>query len=143
MSESSQENRTIRGAIIRGIGSFYYVRSADGTVYTVRAKKKFRHQGISPMVGDEVDILPGEGEEHGWLEAILPRTSQCIRPPVANISLLWIVICPEPAPDMLLVDRLLIQARRQNVRCALIVNKCDLDPALPDRVREEYRDADV
>ena len=62
------------GTILRGIGSFYSILSrSDGNVYTVRAKKKFRRQSISPLVGDEVLFLPGQGEEDGWLEEICPR----------------------------------------------------------------------
>ena len=58
----------LRGTLMRGIGSFYTVRTAEGELYTVRAKKKFRHQKMTPMVGDEVLFLPGSGEEDGWLE---------------------------------------------------------------------------
>ena len=87
----------LRGTLMRGIGSFYTVRTAEGELYTVRAKKKFRHQKMTPMVGDEVLFLPGSGEEDGWLEEILPRRSECIRPPVANVSPLMLVVAPEPA----------------------------------------------
>ncbi len=131
------------GTILRGIGSFYSILSrSDGNVYTVRAKKKFRRQSISPLVGDEVLFLPGQGEEDGWLEEICPRTSVCIRPPAANITQLLIVIAPVPSPDLLLVDRLMIQARKQGIRCALVISKCDLDTELALRMREEYAQAD-
>ena len=48
------------------------------------------------MVGDRVRFQPGEGDQHGWLEAILPRRNQLIRPPVANISHLFIVASMAP-----------------------------------------------
>ena len=64
-----------KGTLIRGIGSYYTARDAEGSCYTLRCKKKFRRQGISPLTGDEVLFTPGEGEEHGWIEEILPRTS--------------------------------------------------------------------
>ena len=64
------------GSILRGIGSFYTVLcDEDGREYTLRAQKKLRHQKMTPMVGDHVRFTPGQGEEDGWLEEILPRRS--------------------------------------------------------------------
>ena len=131
-----------QGVLVRGFGGFYVAADDEGTEHILRCKKKFRRMHISPLVGDRVLFLPGEGEEHGWLEEILPRTSECIRPPVANVSLLLVVICPSPEPDLLLVDRLLIRARLQEIRTAIVVNKSELDPALAERIRRSYRGAE-
>ena len=128
-----------QGTLIRGVGSFYTVVDAAGDQYTLRCKKKFRRMHMSPLVGDEVLFTPGEGEEHGWLEEILPRKSECLRPPVANVQYLLIVVAPAPEPDMLLVDRIMVRARMQGMEIALVTNKCDLDASLPDRLREQYR----
>jgi ribosome biogenesis GTPase len=94
-----KERDLMRGTIIRGIGSFYTVRDADRQEYTLRCKKKFRREKMTPMVGDEVLFTPGKGEEHGWLEEILPRKTECLRPPVANVTRLVIMIAPVPEPD--------------------------------------------
>ena len=68
------------GSILRGIGSFYTVLcDEDGQEYTLRAQKKLRHQKMTPMVGDHVRFTPGQGEEDGWLEEILPRRNSFIR----------------------------------------------------------------
>ena len=115
-----------QGTLVRGFGGFYTVRDAEGQEFTLRCKKKFRRLGLSPLVGDEVLFTPGEGEEHGWLEEILPRSSQCLRPPVANVSLLLIVVAPVPEPDLLLV-----------------VNKCDLDEGLAQELSAQYAGAQV
>ncbi len=130
------------GILTRGIGSFYTVEEKDGTRHTVRAKKKFRKLRLTPMVGDRVRFTPGSGEEHGWLEEILPRDNEMVRPPVSNISLLLMVIAPAPEADLLLVDRMLAQARRQGIERKILVNKQDLDPDLSGRIREIYRGAD-
>ena len=120
----------IRGVIICGRGGFYTVRDEAGEEFTLRAKKKFRRQGISPLVGDRVLFTPGEGEEEdGWVEEILPRQSQCLRPPVANVTLLVIVAAHSPAPDWLLVDKMLIFARKQGIRPLMLINKADLPGA--------------
>ena len=132
-----------RGMLAQGKGGFYTVVDDTGASYTLRCKKKFRRMHMSPLVGDEVLFIPGEGEEDGWLEEILPRRSECLRPPVANVSLLLIVIAPEPAPDLLLVDRLMIRARAQQMRMLLVVTKGDIDDSLADEIRAQYQGADA
>ena len=124
----------MEGVIVRGRGGFYTVRDGEGQEFVLRAKKKFRRQHISPLVGDKVLFTPGEGkeegkEEDGWVEEILPRQSQCLRPPVANVTLLCVVAAVQPAPDWLLVDKLLIFARKQGIKTLLILNKADLPGA--------------
>ena len=132
-----------QGTLVRGFGGFYTVRDAEGQEFTLRCKKKFRRLGLSPLVGDEVLFTPGEGEEHGWLEEILPRSSQCLRPPVTNVSLLLIVVAPVPEPDLLLVDRMMVRARAQGMDMLLVVNKCDLDEGLAQELSAQYAGAQV
>jgi ribosome biogenesis GTPase len=54
-----------------------------------------------------------------------------------------IVVAPQPAPDLLMVDRLLVQCRRQGIKAALVVNKSDLDPALAPELARSYAGADL
>ena len=116
----------MEGIIVRGRGGLYTVMDEAGTEYILRAKKKFRRQGMSPLVGDRVLFTPGQiSDEHGWVDEILPRASQCLRPPVANVTLMALVVASQPEPDWELVDKLLIYARRQNLKPLLIVNKED------------------
>ena len=142
--ETRQEPGNLkRGTLVRGIGSFYTVREADGQEYTLRCKKKFRRERITPLVGDEVMFSPGQGEEHGWLEEILPRSTECLRPPVANVSRLVIVIAPVPEPDLVLVDRQVSRAFGQGMDVLIVVNKRDLDETLAGRIRKEYAGAGI
>ena len=131
-----------QGVLVRGFGGFYVAVDEGGTEHILRCKKKFRRMHISPLVGDELLFTPGEGEEHGWVEEILPRKTECLRPPVANVSLLLVVICPSPEPDLLLVDRLLVRARLQGMKTAIVVNKSDLDATLAEDIRRQYAGAD-
>lgn len=130
------------GQIIEGRGGLYTVSDGQEN-YVLRAKKKFRRQRLTPLVGDRVLFTPGEGEEHGWLEEILPRSSECLRPPVANMTLLALVAAPAPAPDWLLLDKLLLGARMQGMRALLIMNKCDLGEEAAEEARLDYAGADL
>jgi len=62
----------------------------------------------------------------------------------ANLTLLAVVIAPEPYPDAFMVDRYLAGAAFAGIKGAVIVNKCDL-PAASDAqftaLVEEYRRA--
>lgn len=130
--------QSAEGVIIKGVGGLYYARGEDGGTHVLRARGIFRRRHITPMVGDRVRLTPGQGEEHGWVEEILPRESQLVRPPVANVRYLVIVLAPAPAPDYLLIDTLIAMALRQGIRPALVVNKCDLDGGTYEAVRSDY-----
>lgn len=128
------------GTIVRGVGGFYYVREDEtAQVYALRAKGIFRKRKQTPLVGDRVEFTPGEGEALGWVDELLPRTSESLRPPVANVDLLLLVIAPHPQPDLLLVDRLLIRAIQGRMNSILLVNKSDLGGTLYDEVCEQYK----
>ena len=127
------------GSIMRGIGSFYTVLcDEDGQEYTLRAQKKLRHQHMTPMVGDAVRFTPGQGEENGWLEEILPRRSVMERPSVANVDMLMLVLASVPQPDLLLCDKLILRATQGSMTPAICVNKIDLGDGLAQQIEAEY-----
>ena len=45
----------MNGKIIKGIGGFYYIKTEEGLI-ECKARGKFRHKDIKPMVGDNVTI---------------------------------------------------------------------------------------
>ena len=126
-----------RGTLVLGIGSYYTAKDEEGNRHILRCKKKFRRQGISPLTGDEVLFSPGTGEEHGWIEEILPRKTVCLRPPVANVTRLVIVLAPVPEADLLLADRLISRAVAQGMDVLIAVNKTDLDENLAPEMAED------
>ena len=131
------------GVIVKGVGGLYYARDNEGTVHVLRAKGKFRKQRITPMVGDRVQFTPGSGDEHGWVDEILPRDSELVRPPVANIRHIVLVFAPQPAPDFLLIDTLIVMSLKQGIQPAVVVNKCDLDETLFDKIQQDYAGLEV
>ena len=110
------------GRILKGVGGQYSVRTGEG-VGVYKPRGVFRAQDIKPMVGDRVKI----DTELERLEEILPRTNSLIRPPVANLDMLAIVIAPQdPSPDLLMVDKLILAARMMDIRPMLVLNKIDM-----------------
>ena len=132
------------GTILRGVGGFYYARDGEGRLYTLRAQGKLRRERMKPKVGDVVELMPGEGEEHGWILRIQPRRNELTRPPVANIDVIVVVAAAAtPDPDLMMVDRLLLNARRAGIAARLVINKSDLDAARAADIAEQYRGAGV
>ena len=110
------------GKIIKGVGGRYKVL-CDGKVYTCTARGKIKLSD-KLFVGDNVSIFPERGN---WnILDILPRKNLLIRPYVANVDLLVIVVSPIPEPDWILVDKLLISASKSNVDVLMCYNKNDL-----------------
>lgn len=128
----------MQGRIIKGIGGFYNVLLEGGTIVTCKARGRFRNEGVTPMVGDQVEV---SFHETGFaaMDDILPRKNALLRPPVANIDLLVIVLSASiPKPDFLLADKLLIQAKTLQIEPLLVLNK--MDSAKPEITDEFLRD---
>ena len=129
----------MRGRIQRALSGFYYVKCADGQLYTCKARGKFRREGISPLVGDDVEFCEVPGGE-GRIDEILPRRNSFDRPSVANIDQM-VIVCSQAIPktDPYLVDRMTAIAALKGCDVLICINKCDLDPA--DALREYYENA--
>ena len=124
--------------IVEGRGGIFTVQNENGEEYILRAGNKFRYQGITPLVGDMVHYTPGESEQHGWIDEILPRKNTLTRPPVANIEKLGIVVAEYPQPDWLLVDKILLNAFLQEISPVLIINKIDLGRTALESAKNMY-----
>lgn len=132
------------GRIIRGVGGLYTVLDAQGRRHVCRARGRFRNDGDKPMVGDFVAFSPDPGEAGGYLQDILSRRNAFVRPPVANLDKLLVVLSAlQPAPDWPLADRLLMGALDQAVDVALAVNKCEMGDEVYRCAREDYLPAGI
>ena len=119
----------MEGIILKALSGFYYVDGGDGRLTACRGRGKFRHQKLTPLVGDRVTFTPQEGES-GILEEILPRKNQFRRPAVANIDQLVVIASGAvPVTDPFLIDRVVSIAEGRDCEPIICINKCDLDAA--------------
>ena len=117
----------MEGRILKALSGFYYVDSGEGPLIQCRARGRFRHQKITPLVGDQVRMTPLD-EGTGVLDSILPRKNAFQRPAVANIDQLVVVASGAvPVTDPFLIDRVAAIAEHKGCECLICVNKCDLD----------------
>ncbi len=134
----------MQGTILRGIGGFYTAMDDTGAIHTLRAQRKLRRERMKPKVGDRVEMTPGTGGEEGWLHSILPRRNELDRPPVANIDRIVVVAAAAvPEADLVLVDRMILAARRRGIEPVLAVSKCELNPNRAREICDQYRGAQL
>ena len=128
----------VEGRIQKALSGFYYVDTGS-ELLTCRARGKFRKDGISPLVGDRVEVRElGNGD--GFLEKILPRRNAFARPAVANIDQLVVIASgATPRTDPFLIDRVAAIAALKGCEVIILLNKCDLDSA--DELYGIYRAA--
>lgn len=110
-----------------------FVVSAFGQEYLCQARGNLKKDGI--FVGDRVEFL----ENEKIIEKILPRKNCLIRPPLANLDKMFIVLATKPKPDYELVDKLLLFCRLNNIFPVLCVNKVDEDKETEKFVQETYK----
>ena len=117
-----------RGRIEKALSGFYYVNTGDA-VLQCRARGKFRREGLSPLVGDWVQVRELGGGE-GFVEAVELRKNVFLRPSAANIDQLVIIASAAiPVTEPYLIDRIAAIAALKGCRVLLCLNKCDLDTA--------------
>ncbi len=130
------------GTILKGVGGLYSVYSS-GTVFECRLRGSMRLEGISPVTGDSV-VLENDPNTAGSavISAVLPRRNVLVRPRVANIDKIVLVIASlSPAPDLMLVDKLIIAAMAAGIRPVLVVNKADQDGTAAASICSQYKNA--
>ena len=94
----------------------------DGKTSFVRARGKLKRDG-ELLVGDFVETKECDGET--VISSVYPRRNSLIRPAVANVDAIVIVISPSPEPDFLLVDKMVINCKRAGIDCIICLNKRD------------------
>lgn len=115
-----------RGLLRKGIGGFYYVEAAD-TIYEAKARGIFRKRGITPLAGDMVDISI-EDDGTCTIEEIGERKNALVRPPVANLDQLFLVVSVlHPSPNLLVLDKMLAGAEQKGISPVIVFSKTDLE----------------
>lgn len=83
-----------------------------------------RKNGI--LVGDLVEVEVSY--DRYMIKKILPRKNSLIRPPVANIDNLVIVVSlSTPSPDFFLLDKQIVLAKFKDILPIIVINKIDLN----------------
>lgn len=158
------EYRT-HGKILKGVGGLYTIKlidershsaifgsasPLDSQLITCSASGSFRHNHIKPLVGDNVEIVY---TDHSLSENdaknndirisdILDRKNELIRPPMANLDVMFIsMAAASPAPVIPTIDKLICIAEHNDIEPVIIIGKCDLAPEYAKELQDIYKKA--
>lgn len=111
------------GRVLKVEPNLYTVKTEEGKEFKCLAKGSIKFLKIKPLVGDLVNL-----NEEWCIDKIYPRKNEFIRPPIANIDQIIMVMATEnPKPDFTLLDKQLIMAEKNGVDILICLNKIDLN----------------
>ena len=117
-----------RGRIQKALSGFYYVDTGESEPLRCRARGKFRQDGLSPLVGDWVEVRETEPGA-GIVWEVEPRRNDFVRPAAANVDQLVVVASRAiPVTDPFLIDRVAAVAALKSCDVVVCINKTDLVP---------------
>ena len=154
---------TQTGRIIKMTGGLYTVRldrgtapsshPLDGHLVECRARGNFRHEQITPLVGDLVaiqyddssysrigdEVVPSADGTGIMIAEILPRKNSLIRPPLANLDVMLVVVAAAtPDPDIPTLDKLLTILEYNRIEPVLVIGKAELKPKRAAKIAALY-----
>ena len=79
-----------KGIIVKNISNLYKVET-ENNIFLCEARGKFKKSGITPAVGDRVQINSID-EQKGIIEEVLERSNYIKRPKIANLTQIVFVL---------------------------------------------------
>lgn len=127
--EQNDDEAPQEGKVIARHGQNLAVADSDGNIHHCLSRQNIGHL----VCGDRV-VWQATEKGNGVVTARLERSSVLARPDysgrekplAANITLLVIVVAPEPEPSEYLVDQYLVTAETIGVPALIAINKLDL-----------------
>ncbi len=160
----SDKNITATARVLKGVGGLFTVlcepgdKLTEGRKLTVRARGSLRSGG-KLLIGDRVKIeLDGgllskdgtgfdvsddkSGVSGAAITDILERKNTFIRPPMANLDMLFIVVSSaRPDPSTPVTDKLISVCEYYSVEPVIVIGKSELDPVVADEMKLIYTSA--
>lgn len=139
--------REVEGKVVKGLGGLFDTRtvSPDGREehFFTRAKGNLRRDDARVLVGDNVRLRIDDTTPDGIvISEVLKRQNALIRPPMANLDILFIVLAAEkPTPVLTTLDKLIAIAEYNSISPVVVVTKADLAEGDAERYAAIYRKA--
>ena len=120
------------GRVLKKQADLFSVEFENGEVFDCVARKNLKKDGV--FVGDFVEI-----DDSNAIFKVKQRKNLLIRPPVANIDKMLIVLAPIPKADLYTTDKLILFCRLNAIEPVICVNKNDLDSDYCEKVGKIYQ----
>lgn len=126
------------GLVIKGLDGLYTVITDSGEKIKCKPRGVLRHERKIVNVGDRV-ILRSD-KDGTFIEDISERKNCLIRPPVANLDVIFTVVATQsPDPVLLTVDKLISIAEHNKIEPVIIISKTDLCKEKAEEIENIYK----
>lgn len=114
----------MQGRVLKIMGANYQVCSDK--IYDCILSGVIK-KNSKPIVGDMVEIKANSYDENkNVIVKIFPRKNRLIRPAISNLDQLFIVLSKSPKPDYMLIEKLVIYSKINNIQPIIVINKTDI-----------------
>ena len=126
--------QALTGRIMKATGGFYYVDLPAGDGFervACRGRGILRNRGLTPLVGD-MAVIERTPQGGGSVTELLPRKNSLIRPPLANLDRMVLVLSvSDPVPNLLVADTYLAILAHREIDALIALTKTDLASSQP------------
>ncbi len=122
----------IDALVLKKEADLFTVETQNGQTFSCVARKILKKNGV--FVGDRVVL-----DDDNAICKIEKRKNVLIRPPLANLEKMFVVVAPVPKPDLYLIDKMLIFCKLNSIEPILCINKKDLDETVCDKLSQVYK----
>lgn len=135
----------IKGTVLKGVGGLYTVRldtEYNGNItVNVRGRGAFRHEKLVLLTGDRVELEPNPDGSF-FCKSVLDRKNSLIRPPLANLDIIFVVIpCKKPMPSFEIIDKMISIAEHNKIEPVIIITKSDIDSEFAQDLYKIYKNS--
>ncbi len=117
------------GIVTAILANYYHVQvGGELTPRLCKVRSRLKKHAQRVWVGDRVELSDiEETGDQGAICEIYPRTTLLIRPAIANVEQVLLVLSVrQPEFDVRLASRFLVQIELSGLACLVVLNKCDL-----------------
>ena len=121
----------MKGQVIKKKANAFWVY-AENQTFVCTAQKKMKTYGV--FVGDFVEF----DQQQKQILRLLPRKNKLLRPPLANLDALVILITSAPAPDFYLLDKMILFCKASGIEPIICHSKTDLESDWVEYLHRAY-----
>lgn len=129
----------MKGLIIKKLANRFWVKLNNGLTKDFIARKNLKSKNL--FVGDQVEVNLLENV----IDNLIQRKNELVRPPLANIDQMLIMLSSVPKPDFLVIDKLILYCKTKNIKPIIVINKSDLikDKNFIENIKFEYKEETI
>lgn len=122
----------LKGLVLKKQANLFEIEFENGETKDCVARKVLKNDGV--FVGDNVLV---DGDDA--VCKVEKRKNLLIRPPLANIDKMFVVLAPVPKPDLYTVDKIIVFCILNNIEPVICINKNDLDKKYCEHLEGIYK----